>query len=106
MIAYEDFKKLEIVIARVMEAEDHPNADKLYVLKIDSDGESRQIVAGIKQFYTKEELPGKQVVFLKNLKPAVIRGVESSGMILAAKDGNTLALLTPERQVKIGSPVS
>lgn len=106
MITYEDFKKLEIVTAKVLEASEHPNADRLYVLKVDLGAETRQVVAGIRQFYPKEELIGKTVVFLKNLQPAVIRGIESNGMVLATKDDVTLALLTPQREVKLGSPIS
>lgn len=105
-ITFEDFKKLDIVTAKIVEAGDHPNADKLYVLKIDLGGELRQIVAGIRQSYGKEELVGKNIVIVKNLQPAVIRGVESNGMLLAAKDEDTLALLIPERDVKAGSKIS
>jgi len=106
MITFDEFKKLEIVIARVKEVEDHPNADKLYVIKIDLGDETRQIVAGIRAFYKKEELLNKEIVVLKNLEPAVIRGVESNGMLLATKDENTLSLLVPEREVKTSSLVS
>jgi len=106
MIGFEEFKKIEMVAARIIEAEDHPNADRLYVLKVDIAGESRQLVAGIKQFYTKEELIGKKVIVLNNLEPAVIRGVESKGMLLVVRDENTLAVLTHDREVAAGSPVS
>jgi len=106
MITYEDFKKLEMVTAKVLEVTEHPNADRLFVIKVDLGTETRQVVAGIRQFYPKEELIGKTVIFLKNLQPAVIRGVESNGMVLATKDDVSLAILVPQREVKIGSPVS
>jgi len=106
MISYDDFKKLEMVVAKVLEVEDHPNADRLYIVKADIGGETRQLVAGIREHYKKEMLIGKEVVVLKNLQPATIRGVESNGMILATKDGEKLAILIPEKEVKLGSPVS
>ncbi len=106
MISFDEFKKLEIVTAKVIEVEDHPNADKLYVMKIDIGGEIRQIVAGVKAYYKKEELLNKQIVALKNLQPATIRGVESNGMMLATKDDKTLAILVPEKEVTLGSPIS
>lgn len=93
-------------IAKIVSAEEHPNADKLYVVTVDAGGDTKKVVAGIKGHYTKEELVGKQVVLLANLKPATIRGEESQGMILATKDGDKLALLVPEKEVKDGSPVS
>jgi methionyl-tRNA synthetase len=105
MISYEDFKKMEIVTAVILEAEDHPNADKLYSIKIDIGGETRNIVAGIKGAYDKEELIGRQIVVLKNLEPAVIRGVESRGMLLAASSEKGPVLLGPERETEPGSPV-
>jgi len=106
MITFDDFKKLQMCIATVKEVDDHQNADKLYVLKVDLGGEVRQIVAGVKQYYQKQDLIGKQVVVLKNLQPATIRGVESQGMMLATKDDNTLSILAPEKQVQNGSKVS
>jgi methionyl-tRNA synthetase len=73
---------------------------------VDIGQEVRQIVAGIRAFYTKEELAGKNVVVIKNLAPAVIRGVESNGMLLATRDENGLAVLSTDRPMNIGSPVS
>jgi len=106
MIKFEQFKSMDIRIAKILEVEDHPNADKLYLLTVDVGGDKKKLVAGIKEHYTKEELVGKQVVVLNNLEPATIRGAESQGMALATKDGEKLALLVPEKEVKIGSPVS
>ena len=106
MVTFEEFKKLEIKVAKILTAEDHPNADKLYVLKIDIGGEERQIVAGIKAHYSKESLPGKQIIVIANLQPAKIRGIESNGMLLAAHDASGIVLLIPERQITTGSPIS
>jgi methionyl-tRNA synthetase len=106
MITYDDFKKLELRVARIKEAREHPNADRLYVLVIElEDGRTKQIVAGIRKSYTKEELVGKEVVVVDNLEPAILRGEESQGMLLAASDENGISILTPHREVKLGSVV-
>ena len=106
LINIEDVKKVQLRIAEIKEAEDHPNADKLYVLKIDlGQGEERQLVAGIKKKYEKEALIGKKIVIVSNLQPAVIRGVESQGMLLAASDEENTVVLSPESEVALGSLV-
>ena len=105
MITIEEFKKLNLRVARIKEIIDHPNADKLYIVRVTIGEEEREVVAGIKKGYTKEELLGKLVVVVENLEPAVIRGVESKGMILAAQDGETLAVISPDRPVAPGSIV-
>ncbi|KHO53906.1 MAG: methionyl-tRNA synthetase [archaeon GW2011_AR18] len=103
---YEDFEKLDLRVATVKKVEDHPNADKLYVLEIDLGNETRTIVAGIKKYYTKEELIGKQIIVLANLEAAKLRGIESNGMLLAASDekGNVI-VLTPDKQIDNGSKI-
>ena len=106
MIKFDQFKAMDIRIAKILTVEDHPNADKLYLVTVEIGDTTKKVVAGIKQYYTKEELINKQVVVLNNLEPATIRGVQSEGMILATKDGEKLAILVPESQVKVGSPVS
>ena len=105
MASIEDFRKLEFRVAEILEAACHPQADKLYVLDIRVGEEKKRIVAGIRNFYSLEELKGKKVVVVNNLEPAVIRGVESQGMLLAASDSQTLTLVTPERPVEIGATV-
>ena len=106
-LAYEDFAKLDLRIAEIVEAAEHPDAQRLLVLKLDAGGgESRQVVAGIKAVYAPADLLGRSVVFLANLSPASIRGVESQGMILAAADPDGQAvLLAPDRGVPAGSKV-
>ncbi len=84
---------LNLKVATILEASDHPDAEKLYILKIDLGNEQRQIVAGIRGSYKKEELAGRKIIAVTNLKHAVIRGVKSEGMLLAADDGNKLTLL-------------
>lgn len=106
MISFEDFKKLNLVTATVTRVEDHPRADRLLLLTVNLGGEERTLVAGIREFYRPEELVGKQLVVVENLNPATIRGVESRGMILAAKSGETFSLVTLDRPVDPGVAVS
>lgn len=108
-ISYEDFKKIDLRIAEIKSVEDHPNADKLFVIKVELDnGTERQIVAGIKPWYTKEELTGKKIAIIVNLEPAVLRGVESQGMLLAAgtDDRSSVVVLTPDKDIPPGSKIS
>ena len=106
MATIDDFKRLELKIAEIKEVQDHPNADKLYIIIIDlGDNKHKQIVAGIKSFYKKEDLIGKQVVVVDNLEPARLRGVESEAMLLAASDENGVCIIVPERQARLGSVV-
>ena len=106
MISFNDFKEIELGVGTIKDVQDHPDADKLYVLKVSLAGEERQLVAGIKPYYGKDALIDKQVVVVLNIEPAVIRGVESSGMLLAAKDLNGVVVLTTEKRVEDGSKVS
>ncbi|MCX5697135.1 MAG: methionine--tRNA ligase subunit beta [Candidatus Omnitrophica bacterium] len=105
MINIEDFKKMELKIGEIKEVNDHPNADRLYVITVDLGGRTKQLVAGIKGSYQKEELVGKQVVVVDNLEPAMLRGVESQGMLLAASDAGGIAIVSPARPVALGSIV-
>jgi len=104
-ISIEDFSRVDLRVAKVIEAHSIEGSDKLLRLILDMGGQQRQVVAGISKYYKPEELPGKKVIFVANLKPARLRGVESQGMILAAEDENGLSLLTLDRDVKEGSPV-
>lgn len=106
MASYEEFSRLELKTARILSAEPHPNADRLYCLTVDLGGESRTLVAGIRPAYPDPQaLVGRLVAVVANLEPAVIRGVASQGMILAADDGKTVAFLTPERDVAPGAKI-
>lgn len=107
MITLEEFQKIELRVATVIRAERVPGAEKLLKLQIDVGSEQRQLVAGIAKHYTPEELLGKQIVVVANLQPAVIRGVESQGMLLAAStdDQAQLALVTLQRPVPNGCRV-
>ncbi|MEE9606044.1 MAG: methionine--tRNA ligase subunit beta [Candidatus Scalindua sp.] len=106
-ISIQNFAEIDLRVAEIKAAEEHPDADKLLVLKIDigDGGEERQLVAGIKECYSPEQLIGKKIIVVSNLAPAVIRGVESQGMLLAARDGKDIAVITTERDIKPGSKV-
>ena len=105
MISFAEFQKLDLRIGVIQEVEVHPNADKLFVLKLDVGGEVKQSVAGLRGHYTEEELKGRKVVVLNNLEPAKLRGVESQAMVLAATDQGKVVILAPEKDVAVGSPV-
>ncbi len=105
MVGFDEFKKIDLRVARVVSVEDHPNADRLYVLKIDLGGEERTIVAGLRGRVPKEELEGKKIVVVANLDPVNLRGVESRGMLLAADDGENLVVIGPMGDVKEGARV-
>ena len=105
MATIDDFRKLELKVAEIVSVEVHPNADRLWLLQVRIGSEERRIVAGIKAFYTPEQLVGKKVVVVANLEPAVIRGVESQGMLLAASTEGELAIVIPEKNLPSGSVV-
>ncbi len=106
MISIDEFRKIELKVATIKHAEPHPNADRLMVLKIDLGSEERQLVAGIKGHYAAEDLIGRQIVVVANLEPAKLRGIESQGMMLAAKDDDRIVILNPEKPVSPGAKVS
>ncbi|MBW1980695.1 MAG: methionine--tRNA ligase [Deltaproteobacteria bacterium] len=103
-LAIDEFARLDLRVAEIMEAESIPGSNKLLKLQVDM-GETRTIVAGIAQSYKPAELKGKQVIVVANLKPATLMGVRSEGMVLAASDGSSLTLVTPEEKMKPGTPV-
>lgn len=105
MPTIDEFKNFQFVVAQIKEVKEHPNADRLYVLKVDTGTEVKQLVAGIRKSYTPEQLIGRRVIVVNNLEPAVIRGEESRGMILAASDENGISVLSPDRDVALGSIV-
>ena len=94
MISFEEFSKLDMRTGKIISGEKHPNADKLYVLKVDIGETIIQVVSGLVDHFELKDLIGKEVVVVVNLKPANLRGVESNGMILAAKDNKKMTLVT------------
>ncbi len=105
MITFNDFKKLELRIGEITEAERVPDTDKLLKLTINVGTETRQIVAGMADTYEPEALVGKQVPILMNLEPKTFRGVESHGMILAVDVDGKPVLLHPDKKVPPGSVI-
>jgi len=104
-IPYETFAQLDLRVAQVLDVREHPNANKLLLLKIKVGELEKQIVAGIRGHYEPVTLVGKKIIVVNNLAPAMIRGEESNGMLLAASDANSVVLLQPERDIADGSRV-
>lgn len=106
-IQFEDFLKVEMKTGKILSVTEHPNADKLWIIKLqDSPDSTRTICAGLKDVYEKEKLEGMNVVYVANLEPRKLRGIVSEGMLLAADDGNgNVKLLTPEGEISVGSLV-
>ncbi len=105
-VTIEDFSKLDLRVARIKQAERVPKSDKLVKLLLDIGGEERQIVAGIGAVYTPESLIDREIIIIYNLKPAKLMGIESNGMLLAAKDGGKLRILTVDGFVETGAKIS
>jgi methionyl-tRNA synthetase len=107
-ITFDDFAKVELKIATVLECKVHPNADKLLVLLVDLGEEKLQICAGIRAYYQPDQLVGKQIVLVANLEPRTLRGEVSQGMLLAAHDpvSAKVVVLGPVESVTAGSKVS
>ena len=105
LISIDEFFKTKLVTAKILEAEKVPDTSKLLKLQIDIGGETRQIVAGIAEHYNPEELVGQTIVVVANLKPAKIRGIESHGMLLAAKNEKKLRLITTTDDIEPGASV-
>jgi methionine--tRNA ligase beta chain len=108
VIQFDDFLKLDLRVGTILQAEAHPNADKLIVLQVDLGTEKRQLVAGIRGHYEPAALVGKQIVVAANLAPRMMRGLESKGMLLAAvsADHSEVVLVTTERPTAPGDKVS
>jgi methionyl-tRNA synthetase len=104
---FETFMQVDLRVGKILSVDDHPNADRLYVVKLDDGSEvERTICAGLKQYYQPDEMVGKSVVFVANLKPRPLRGVTSEGMMLAADDGQDgVRLVTIDGEISTGSQV-
>ena len=105
MITFDDFKKVELKVARIIEAEEVAGTEKLLKLQIDLGSEKRQIVAGIKKSYQAKDLIGREIVVVVNLEPRMVMGLESNGMLLAASDDTGPVLLKPDKNVPPGSGI-
>jgi len=108
-INIEDFTKADLRVGEIVSAEEHPRADKLLVLRVDFGSEigERIIVAGLRNYYSADELIGKKAVFIVNLLPRNMRGIESNGMILAASDDDKskVVFIEPEQDIDAGSKI-
>ena len=93
-IEFDDFDKVDLRVGTIIEAEKHPKADKLLVFQVQMGTEKRQVISGVSQYFTPEEMVGKKVVVVANLKPRKLRGLESKGMILFADNGERLEIVT------------
>ena len=104
---FETFMEVDLRVGKITTVEDHPNADRLFVVSIDDGSEQgRTICAGLKEYYSPDEMTGKNVVFVANLKPRALRGVNSEGMMLAADDGEgNVRLVTIDGDISTGSQV-
>ncbi|MFA5715530.1 MAG: methionine--tRNA ligase subunit beta [Candidatus Paceibacterota bacterium] len=105
-INFNQFEKIDLRIGKIIEAERVDGSDKLVKLQVDLGDEKRQILAGIGKSYSPEELLNKSVAVVINLEPKIIIGLESRGMVLAAKDNNNLSVLVPEKEIVPGSKIS
>ena len=106
MINFDDFKKLDMRIARILKAEKIESSNKLLKFQIDIGDEEKQLVAGIAKHYNPEDLVGREIVVVVNLEPKKLMGVESQGMLLAASKDDDIVLLQPDREVEPGSKIS
>ena len=107
MISFQDFKKMELKAARIEAVEDIEGKDKLYLIKIDVGSEKKQIVAGVKGFYSKQELEGKTIAVVNNLEPANIAGIKSEAMLLAAVQdaGKKITVLFLDDSIPAGTSI-
>jgi len=108
-VNFDDWSKLDIRVAKILKVEDIPGADKLYKLQLDVGPElgERTICAGLKPYYEKEKLEGRKIIYFSNLKPRMLKGIESQGMLLAAstEDHSKVSLLQPDEDIEVGSRI-
>ncbi len=105
IVEFSDWEKLDLRAGKILKVEDIEGADKLYKLEVDIGTEKRTLAAGLKEFYRKGELEGKRCVVFVNLAPRTMRGITSQGMILAADENGKPTLISPEKDVKLGSKI-
>jgi len=105
MISFEDFQKIELKVAKIIEAEKIEKSEKLLKLIVDLGDEKRQLVAGIAKYYKPEDLIGKEIVIVANLEPKKLMGIESQGMLLAANVDGKPVILIPEKEVPPGTKI-
>lgn len=104
-ISFNDWQKIKLRVGSIVNVEEHPNADKLFVLEVNIGDEKKRLVAGLRGHYDKDELVGKKVIVFANLEPAILRGIKSEGMVLAAVDGDKVYLLQPDDDINNGARI-
>jgi methionyl-tRNA synthetase len=104
LLTLDDFSRMDLRVAEILQAESIPDSKNLLKLEVDL-GEKRTVVAGIASHYRPEDLVGRQVVLVANLRPAKLMGIRSEGMILVGSAGGEMVLIAPEKKVKPGSPI-
>lgn len=107
IITFEDWQKLDLRVGEIVSVEDIEGADKLYKLEVDIGSGKKIVCAGLKKYYSEDELMNKKVILFTNLAPRKMRGIESNGMILAAvnEDESVVSLISPDKDVELGSRV-
>ena len=109
VIQFDDFAKVDLRVGEIVDAEEIEGADKLWKLRVDLNEDAKRIIcAGIKPYYSADELIGKKIIVVSNLAPRKMRGIESQGMLLAAsdKEKKNVVLISPEKNIENGSRVS
>jgi tRNA-binding protein len=106
MINFEEFKNIDLKIAKIISVSRIEESEKLLKIEVELGEEERIIVAGIANYYSSEELINKKVVIVANLEPRIIFGIESQGMILAVKDEDDLSVLVPDKEIKSGLKIT
>jgi methionyl-tRNA synthetase len=106
-IPFSDWEKLDLRVGEIIEVEDIKGADKLYKISVDIGEEVRTVCAGLKNYYSRDELKGKKIILFANLAPRKLKGIESKGMILAAvnKEETEVVLLSPESDAEVGAKI-
>jgi methionine--tRNA ligase beta chain len=105
MVNFEEFKKIELKVAKIISAEEVEGSEKLLKLKVSLGDEERQILAGIAKKYSSQDLEGKEIILVANLEPRNLMGLESQGMLLAADDEGGPVLIQPEKNVPPGTKI-
>lgn len=107
IVDFSDWQKLDLRVGQIIKVEEIEGADKLYKLSVDIGEETRTVCAGLKKYYSKDELKGKKIILFTNLAPRKLKGIESNGMILAAvnKEETEVVLLAPESDVEVGAKI-
>jgi len=108
IVEFKDWEKLDLRVGEIQKVENIDGADKLYKLSVDIGSEIKTVCAGLKEYYSAEELKGKKIILFTNLTPRTLRGIESQGMILAAvsSDHSKVSLIQPDAEIEVGSRVS